>query len=218
MSSLPDRLSPRVYFALGTQRWPILFTHRVLLDCEELTGVDMLAANLGNPSAALLRALLFLALERAGAGLTIDEAGSLITPFSLRSIRGMILAAWSASMPAPEPTKAESRKARKQESKKFGWLDAWAEATSRDGLGLSDKQWKNMTPRQTGALNKLRMDRMQREEMLMGIVASTVANFGFCRPEKPLSAESFMIHKLPEVPSEPLTGEYIMSQTSKLRK
>lgn len=212
---LPECLIPRVEFLFDRRRWPILFTHRVLLGCEELTGVDMLAANLGNPSAVLLRALLFLALERAGAHCTIAQVGALITPRSIRAVRETVLAAWAASMPAPE---AGGTKARKPESQKFTWLEAWAEATSRDGLGLSDNQWLDMTPRQTGALQKLRMNQMQREEMLVGILASSIVNYGFSRPEKFRTPESFMIHPLPEAPPEPLTGEYLMKQMKKGRK
>ena len=217
MPALSDSLSPRVEFAFGGRRWPILFTHRVLLACDALTGVDMLAANLGNPSAALLRALLFLALERAGAGCTLDRVGALFNARSLRTIRSTIVAAWRASMPAPDPATTAAKAGKPESRKKLAWLEAWAEATSRDGLGLSERRWLDMTPRQIAALQKLRTDRIQREEMLVGILASTVANYGACRPEKPRSAESFMIHPLPEVPDEPLTGEYMMRQMKRGR-
>lgn len=214
---LPEWLIPRVGFLYDGQSWPLLFTHRVLLACEQETRVDMLAANLADPSAGLLRALLFFALERAGAECTREQVGALITPRSLPRIRATLLAAWAASMPAPEPDRKNSASP-PEKKRKLTWLDAWAEATSRDGLGLSEEQWLDMTPRQTGALQKLRMDQMQREEMLVGILASTVANYGYCRPDKPRSAESFMIHPLPEAAEEPVTGEYMMRQMKRARK
>jgi hypothetical protein len=213
--SLADRLVPRVEFAVGGRRWPILFTHRVLLDCEVLTGIDMLATNLGNPSARLLRALLYLALERAGSSCTLDQVGALIASRGLRTIRQTVLEAWVASM-APSGSDS-NKKAGKPESRKLAWLDAWAEATSRDGLGLTEDRWLDMTPRQTAALQKLRMDRMQREELLVGILASTTANYGYRRPKEPRTAESFMIHPLPEMPAEGLTGEYMMRQMKRGR-
>jgi hypothetical protein len=46
---------------------------------------------------------------------------------------------------------------------------------------------------------------LQHQEMLAGIIASTSANFGFCRPENPLSPANFMLHKLPPEPEKPVT-------------
>ena len=37
---------------------------------------------------------------------------------------------------------------------------------------------------------------------MTGIVASVTANFSMMKPEPPFSAESFMIHKLPDSPEE----------------
>ncbi len=219
---LPECLHSRVFFVYQAQKWCLLFTHRVLLACEERTGVDMLAANLGNPSAALVRALLYGALDRAGAGCTIDQVGRLITARSLRSIRGTILAAWAASMPDPKPAASKPKQADEDADdypkKKLTWLTAWAEATSRDGLWLSEEQWLDQTPRQTGALQDLRVERIRDEEMLAGIIASTVANYGYRVPNKPRTAESFMRHPFPKKQQGPVTGEQIMGQMKKFRK
>jgi hypothetical protein len=40
-----------------------------------------------------------------------------------------------------------------------------------------------MTPRQVRALLKRQVKTWQREELLVGIIASTTANFSFCRPD-----------------------------------
>ena len=37
---------------------------------------------------------------------------------------------------------------------------------------------------------------------MTGIIASVTANFSMMRPETPFSAESFMIHKLPNSPED----------------
>lgn len=67
-----------------------------------------------------------------------------------------------------------------------------------------------MTPRQFAALRIRHIQKMQREELLVGMICSTSANFSFCRPDRPISAESFMLHPFPVEPQKPLTGEDLM--------
>jgi hypothetical protein len=77
---------------------------------------------------------------------------------------------------------------------------------------LSDAEWLEMTPRQLYALRKRQMEHMQREELLVGILASTSANFSFCRPETPLTPESFMLHPLKTATAEASTpGERLLA-------
>lgn len=64
-----------------------------------------------------------------------------------------------------------------------------------------------MTPRLLHALRKRQEQKMQREELLVGIIASTSANYSWCRPDPPKTPESFMLHPLPE---KPMTGDEIM--------
>jgi hypothetical protein len=75
-----------------------------------------------------------------------------------------------------------------------------------------------MTPRQVHALLKRQVKTWQREELLVGILASTTANFSFCRPDEPLEAESFMLHPLPAKDAEGLTGEDVMAAFSRFPK
>jgi hypothetical protein len=89
------------------------------------------------------------------------------------------------------------------------WLEAWSIA--RQELRLSDDEWLEMTPRMLYALRKRQIEQLQREELLVGILASTSANFSFCRPEKPLTPELFMLHPFPPQPEVPMTGEDIMA-------
>jgi hypothetical protein len=67
-----------------------------------------------------------------------------------------------------------------------------------------------MTPRHIHALRKRQIEQYQREELLVGIISATSANFSFCRPEQPISPETFMLHPLPPEPVKPVTGEDIM--------
>ena len=74
-----------------------------------------------------------------------------------------------------------------------------------------------MTPRQVHALLKRQVKTWQREELLVGIIASTTANFSFCRPAEPLEAESFMLHPIEE-DDDGLTGEEVMAAFSRFPK
>lgn len=89
-------------------------------------------------------------------------------------------------------------------------MEAWSIA--RQELRLSDDEWLEMTPRMLHALRKHQIEQLQREELLVGIIASTSANFSFCKPEHPLSPELFMLHPFPQQPPPPpMTGEEIMA-------
>jgi hypothetical protein len=89
------------------------------------------------------------------------------------------------------------------------WLEAWSIA--RQELKLSATEWLDMTPRMLHALRLRQIETMQREELLVGIIASTTANYGFCRPDKPLSPSVFMLHPFAEEEPAELTGEDVMA-------
>jgi hypothetical protein len=112
---IAEQLTQKVLLRLDGQDWPLVITHNVLIDCEELTGLNVLSGevNLLRPSAKLVRALLYLALKNAGAKYTLSEVGNLITPENIVLIQEGILQAWAASMPdrtevddSANPTKA----------------------------------------------------------------------------------------------------------------
>ena len=62
---IADKLVQKVEILLDGKTWPIVITHNILIECEDLTGLNVLSgdANLVRPSAKLMRALLFLALQ-----------------------------------------------------------------------------------------------------------------------------------------------------------
>jgi hypothetical protein len=120
---LAAQLTPRVEIALGGRSWRLCFTHRVLLECEELTGLSLLAgANLS--SARLIRVLLYCALRRAGATYTLEQVGAFIRPRTLSMIQQAINAAWLSAMPEPEPQRGTAR----ETAEAFTWLNAWSMA------------------------------------------------------------------------------------------
>jgi hypothetical protein len=99
-----EKLIKKVEIRLDGKNWPIVITHNVLIECEDLTGLNVLAGevNLVRPSAKLVRGLLYLALKRADAKYTLAEVGDLITPHNIVKVQEALLTAWAASMPDEE--------------------------------------------------------------------------------------------------------------------
>jgi hypothetical protein len=99
--TIADKLTRKVVIHIDDEDWQIVVTHNVLIECEELSGLNLLTgdANLMKPSAKLVRALLYCCLRRAGAKYTIEEVGDLITPENLVMVQEGLLNAWAASMP-----------------------------------------------------------------------------------------------------------------------
>jgi hypothetical protein len=77
-----------------------------------------------------------------------------------------------------------------------------------------------MTPRQLHALRKRHIAQMQREELLLGILASVTANHSFCAPSRPYRPELFMLHPFDkrEEQTRTLTGEEIMLAFARVPK
>lgn len=106
VKSITDKLIKRVEIKLDGKTWPVVINHNLLIDVEDLIGVNVLTGtglNITQPSAKILRAVLYLALKAAGANYTIEKIGDLIGPHNIMSIQKSILTAWAASMPLPEP-------------------------------------------------------------------------------------------------------------------
>jgi hypothetical protein len=74
-----------------------------------------------------------------------------------------------------------------------------------------------MTPRQLHALRLRQIEHLQHAELMTGIIASVTANFSMTKPEPPFSAESFMIHKLPDSPEDEQEPEDEMDDDKLLR-
>ena len=215
MARLPRAITGGGPLPLSGRRWWLRITYQVLLDCEEATGVDMLAASgeVARPTARMLRGLLAAALTGAGdqgpgsgGRVTAREAGKLLTLRNIGAVQQALLQAWVESMPAAGAAGQEAGGA----GRTMTWLEAWAAA--RVELGLSDEEWLNMTPRQLHALRAVRLEGMQREELLVGMVAAEAANAGHWVRDRAVNAEFFMLHKLKhEGKDGPVTGEAIMA-------
>lgn len=177
-------LTRKVEVELGGLQWRLVVTHKVLLDFEAVTGVDSLGAvNLWSPSAVVVRGLLWALLRAAGAGWDLLQVGGLINGDQLFWIMRQLRTCWAVSMPEPESGTGSP-------GARFTWLNAWASATQE--LTISDEQWLAMTPRMIKARRKVRAGQMERDAELLGVIAATTANFGFCKPKKPFTARSIM--------------------------
>lgn len=213
--SVAKWLTRRVTFSFEGRQWPLIFTHRALLISEEITGTDMLSATVSDLSASMVRALLFSALTCVGAPCTEEQIGKRVGRGNLSKVKHTICDAWSASMADPKK-EIEVGKSRfdTEEPEKVTWTKAWAIA--REEHRLSSEEWLDMTPRQFKALQDVKLERWQREELLVGILASTVENFSMCAPKKPVTPEAFMLHKI-ERPAIPI-GDQIMREMAKIRQ
>ena len=184
-------LTSAVLFRFKGQDWPLAFTHRSMLLCERMAGVDLLRNGIAQPSSILLRAMLFSLLSGAGATVTVEEAGRALSRQFL-TIRTVMVQAWLASMPDdPEPG-AKPRASAKEQT----WADIWA--TARYELSLGFEEWLDLTPRLFRALEKARLRRMQREEVLNAMVAAQIENWSYHAPKRATSYEKFMLHPFEE--------------------
>lgn len=60
-------------------------------------------------------------------------------------------------------------------------------------LGLSDREFYDLIPRQYGLLLERHLDRQKHAEWLTGVIASTIANFSMGAPEEPLQPKHFAL-------------------------
>jgi len=206
------RLTTPVELSAGGERWIIAFTHRALLDIESMTGLDAMQINLSRLSARLLRAVLAAALREAGYPCALSEAGRMLAPAALPVVRKTLIEAWLASMPAPGPgipDEEPDAEAATEPPVRLSTLTAWARA--RYILRLSDEDWLGMTPRMVHALNQQRLEDMQWQELMMGVLCAHTVNHSFRAPKDPRLPYSYMIHRFPEPPARTLCGEEIMN-------
>lgn len=205
--TIAERLTRRVSIELGGKAWPIVFTHSVLLDIEDETGLDVMAGSLdlARPTARAFRASLVIAMRAAGCALPVDD---LLRPPRMEKARLAIWDAWREAMPEPEPA-GDGDEPQKPLTK----LQAWAMA--RQDLGLTSDEWLAMTPRMAQELQRRRLEQLRQRELMFGMVIANGANFSFCAPKEPLQPKRFMLHPWPEKPVEP--GLNIMNAFAEYR-
>ncbi|MGA2650421.1 MAG: hypothetical protein ABSF28_07850 [Terracidiphilus sp.] len=75
-------------------------------------------------------------------------------------------------------------------------MGLWSSA--RYDLHLTDAEFWSLTPRQFSALLHRHKANRDWVNYMVGILASTSANFSMARPKEPLSASDFMLNRKPE--------------------
>jgi hypothetical protein len=102
---IAEKLIKRVEIRIGGKDWPVVIDHDVLIECEALTGLNVLTGevNMARPSATLIRAMLYLVLKGAGAKYTLQEVGKFISPKNIVVLQTAFITAWDAAMAEPEP-------------------------------------------------------------------------------------------------------------------
>ena len=193
----------------GERSWRIVFTHRVLLDIEALTGADAMRFNLMQLSARFLRGVLFAVLREAGAPFTIEQIGEMFKPGAFAKIRSRLAEAWIASLPEPEPEPEPDRWNEPAPRQPLSTLDAWAKA--RFDLRLSDEEWLAMTPRMLHALAKRQLEAIRQRELMLAVLCAHTVNSSFHAPKTATQPASYMLHPWPVAPLQPVTGEMVLA-------
>lgn len=182
---------------MAGKSWPLLITYGVLLDCQQMTGIDMLGGI--KPvalSALLIRSLLYCCLSRVGSGMSPAEIGNCIKPGNIASLRRALGDAYAAAMPDRKPRskkKTEAPEVKKQ-PETMGWFEVWAMA--RIQFRLSDAELREITPRQLEALREAEVKRQRPLELMFAVLTAHVVNFSARGPEKMVKPERFLLNPM----------------------
>jgi hypothetical protein len=227
---ITDLLCRPVEFKLGGQSWNLLITYGVLLECECLTGVDMLgsARNILAPNAVGLRALLWCLLQRDGCTWTVPEVGRKLTPKVAAQARAAVQKAFAASMPEPEGVDSQARSRSKSDLQTprsphshphatASWIETWAMA--RVSLRLSDTEFLAMVPRMFHALRKAEVREKQWLEVQISRLTAYVINFSQRHDAKnPVKEDAFMLHPFEGQEEIEDLGDQIMRSLSGIKQ
>lgn len=199
MASLSDQLIERVTVNLAGQEWRLVVTYGALLDCEEVTGIDMLTGveAFVNPSCQSVRALLWAVLKRHDAGFTLREAGNLIGPQDVERVQAALTRAFVASSSPPDKPRKKTDAAEEGPSKPpMGWIET--RAAARVELRLTDEEFREMTPREFHAMRHVYVKWARHWELVFGMNTAAVKNHSMNPPKRMVQASDFVLHRIPE--------------------
>lgn len=177
---------------IAGRSWRLVFTHRVILDIEQMSGVDAMKLHLGDLNARMLRIVLHAVLRQAGAPWPLESTGALLVPADVPRIQNALYRAWGASLPKIDRTAAA---ARPKEGDELRTIDAWAKA--RFELRLSDREWLDMTPAMVHALTSRHLDDMRHRETMIALLCAETVNHSFRAPTKAAQYTTYMQHPWP---------------------
>lgn len=93
-----DPMLPNVELIVGGETYHLSYDFNAVVLAEEATGVNLLAAVVGEMNARQLRGLLWSALVKDRPEMTIEQASALILPTNIPTIRKAIVTAWFGSV------------------------------------------------------------------------------------------------------------------------
>jgi len=197
--SLSDQLIERVTINLAGHEWRLVITYGALLDCEEVTGIDMLTGveAFVNPSTRSVRALLWAVLRRQALGMTLEAAGNLIGPGEIEAVQEALTRAYVASLPPPEkPRKGKSGERSSSNKPPMGWIET--RAAAKVEIRLSDSEFLDMTPLEFHAMREVYVKNMRHWELVAGMITAAVKNHSMNPPKRMVQASEFVLHRMEE--------------------
>lgn len=98
-----DPTLPDVSLAIDGKDYPLAFGFVEVAEVENLTGVNMLTAAMGEPGFQTTAALLHCAAKKATPEFTLKMAQGVVCVQNIFTITQAIRVAWGLSKPKPEP-------------------------------------------------------------------------------------------------------------------
>jgi hypothetical protein len=98
-----DPTLPDVELILGGKIYHLAYDFNAIVQAEKATGVNLLSSVVGEITASSLRGLLWASLLKDQPDITLEQAGKLIKPHNIGTVREAIVTAWFGSNPDAEP-------------------------------------------------------------------------------------------------------------------
>ena len=93
-----DPTLPNVELTCGKATFHLAYDFNAIVKAEQATGVNLLSSVVGEINASSLRGLLWASLLPENPDMTLDQAGKLIKPANIPTIRQAIVTAWFGSV------------------------------------------------------------------------------------------------------------------------
>lgn len=93
-----DPTLPNVELIVGGATFHLAYDFNAIIKAEKETGVNLLSSAVGEINATSLRGLLWASLLPENPEMTIDQAGKLVKPWNIPTIRQAIVTAWFGSV------------------------------------------------------------------------------------------------------------------------
>ena len=104
-----DPTLPDVELVFNGETYHLAYDFNAIVQAEKVTGVNLLTSVVGEITAQSLRGLLWASLLKDRPEITIDEAGALIKPTNIATIRQAIVTCWFGSVPDAEAGEDQAR-------------------------------------------------------------------------------------------------------------